>query len=133
MRFKVELRGDAVVLADLNHSNETDFPVAEIRVVGESTNQNGPYAEDWFLCLCDESGWMEIPVESDGFQAFLEALAGRLGFSPALELVQSPDFESRVLWPASLTTYPLFAYTSKWYKLSTRQQYSGPVWEFLKS
>lgn len=132
-RFKVELRDESVILIDLRGPEEFVFPLSDVKVVGESTNQNGPYTEDWFLCLCRESDWMEIPVESIDFSLIMEALASLLGFEPKLSLGSSTDFKSRVLWPRSLENTPLFEYQSNWYKLNVCQTYSSFVQDFLSS
>jgi hypothetical protein len=86
--------------------------VGDIRLVGEATNQNGPLAEDWFLCLAaDATGWVEAPMDAEGRDGFLTALGKRLGTQLSPELALSTDFASRILWPPSVRGEPMFSYT----------------------
>ena len=124
-RYWVEIRDDEVVLGHTSYSETEEFQIPEIKLVGECTNQNGPYAEDWFLCLCDESGWLEIPVEADGFSDLLDELGTRLGFYQKLELFNSADFCSRIIWPVDCVGAPLFQYKSRWWRFTANQSYSS--------
>lgn len=130
-RFRVWISGDVLSLRDQRRETYDNVELPSIRVVGESINQNGPYCEDWHLCLCQECEWLEIPVEALGFEEALLQLAQRLGFTPRLKLVNSTDFASRVLWPSELADKPLFEYRTKWWKLTTEQEYSAAVTRFL--
>src|SRR5690606_10078645 len=81
----------------------------QIRIIGEYTNQNGPFADDWFLFfLTPEPGWYEVPMYAEGVNEFIEALSRRLDAPIEPKLFGSTDFTSRVLWPAHLEGQPLF-------------------------
>jgi len=85
--------------------------LGEIHIIGECTNQNGPFVDDYFLCfVTDLSGWYEASFYAAGRDKFLSSLGERLGVHLELTLVASTDFASRILWPTTLTGQPLFDY-----------------------
>lgn len=89
-----------------------DLPLRSVRVIGEATNQNGPFVDDYFLCFaCGPEGWYEASFYAEGREEFLTALAPHLGYRPLLQLANSADFASNVLWPAHLVGRPLFTFT----------------------
>ncbi len=79
-RYSVLLTDAGVQIIDNHHDDIEIVPVSGIRVIGELTDQNGPYREDWHLCLGDESDWTEIPVSAEGFESFFEQLGKELDF-----------------------------------------------------
>ena len=85
--------------------------LCDLRLLGELTNQNGPLADDWFLCFAEnDRGWREASLDSEGREVFLDALGKVLGalLRPALAL--STDFASRILWPSALSAEPMFSF-----------------------
>ena len=98
--------------------------MSEVRLIGESTDQSGPYVDDWFLCLVAPHHWYELSVYSDGFQDFLKALSAYLGEELELKLYNSADFKSRILWPSSVRGEPLFDYELQCWRLRVGQTYS---------
>ena len=83
----------------------------EVRIIGECTNENGPFADDYFLCfVTGPNGWYEASFYATGRDTFLSALAERLGVQLELALAPSTDFASRILWPTNLAGQPLFDY-----------------------
>lgn len=90
---------------------EWDLPVADLRILGEATNQNGPFADDYFFCFATGPGrWLEASFYADGRDEFLRALGTELGASLETGLCNSTDFASRVLWPLPLAGQPMFHY-----------------------
>jgi hypothetical protein len=89
--------------------------IADIRVLGEMTNQNGPFADDYFLCfVTDASGhWHEASFYADGFDTCLAALGERWEHDLGVGLCHSTDFASRILWPAHLGDQPMFEFTQE--------------------
>ena len=130
-KYEVSLQDGFIRVLDKVSENEEVLSLSDLAVVGESTDQNGPYVEDWHLCLGDRSDWTEIPVSALGFETFLEELSLKLGFPPKLKLGNSADFKSRVMWPLTLADKPLFSYRKKLFGLSVHQEYSPEVWTFL--
>ena len=89
-----------------------DLPVSDVRIVGESTDQLGPFADDYFFCFATGPGmWLEASFYADGRDEFLRALGARLGTPLVTGLCHSTDFASRVLWPPPLVGKPMFKYT----------------------
>lgn len=88
----------------------------EVRVFGEYTNQNGPFADDWFLVFlrADDEYWFEAPVHAEGAEQLLELLRAQLNIDTVeCKLAHSTDFESRVMWPRELAEQPLFQFTGR--------------------
>src|SRR5690606_37284903 len=82
-------------------------PLERIRVLGElrsATLEEGHY----FAILIDDSGaWFQAPVRAAGMEQSLQRLSERLRTPIVLQLSEPMD-ASRVLWPASLASEPLF-------------------------
>ena len=77
------------------------IPLAEVRVIGEYTNENGP-AGDYFFGFVTQDRWYEASFYAEGAHEFLEELGERLGFELTLYLNNSTTFASRILWPEHL-------------------------------
>lgn len=90
---------------------EWNVPVADIKVIGESTNQDGPLLPDWFIVfVVDSTGWFEVSKSAKGVQECLSKLSEECGSSLSPGLFASTDFDSRTLWPESVIDMPLFEY-----------------------
>ena len=106
----LELDGDVI-----RYSSET-YPEWSIRVddiclMGEATNQNGPFAGDYFLCFATRSEkWREASFYAAGCGQFLTDLGARLGVNIELALASSTDFDSRIVWPLEWVGKPMFQY-----------------------
>lgn len=88
-----------------------DLPVSEVRVLGEATDQSGPFLDDYFFCFSTgPTMWHEASFYAEGREEFLRALRVRLQSRIELGLCNSTDFASRVLWPPSLAGEPMFRY-----------------------
>ena len=88
-----------------------DLPVSEVRIIGEATNQNGPFADDYFFCFATGPGmWCEASFYAEGCEEFLRSLGAKLGAPLEIGLCHSTDFASRVLWPPSLAGQPMFRF-----------------------
>jgi hypothetical protein len=87
------------------------LPVAELRLVGEYTNEDGPHAADHFLVFFGSvKQTCEAPVDADGVIPVLNALAEILKGSLKPELRFNTSFASRVIWPPQLCGQPVFAF-----------------------
>jgi hypothetical protein len=107
---QISLDGDVIRYRSTVYGS-WDLPVAEVRIVGEATNQSGPFADDYFLCFATGPGmWLEASYYAKGCDEFLRVLAARLGGPLEVGLCHSTDFASRVLWPPSLAGQPMFRY-----------------------
>ena len=85
--------------------------VPDERVIGEATNQNGPFADDYFFCFATgPEMWREASFYAEGRDEFLRTLGAKLGNPLEAALCNSADFASRVLWPQSLAGEPMFRF-----------------------
>ena len=88
-----------------------DLPVAELQILGEATNQCGPYADDYFFCFAIGPGlWLEASFYAKGRDEFLRALGTQLRTSLEPGLCNSANFASRILWPSRLAGRDMFQY-----------------------
>lgn len=88
--------------------------LAGVRLIGEFTNEAGPFRDDYFLCFAnDESDWLEASFYSNGRDEFLQALGERLDADLLLSLSGSTSFASRILYPVSLEGQPMFDFESE--------------------
>jgi hypothetical protein len=90
------------------------LPIAEIRVIGEYTNQNGPFLDDWFIAfVLAPNGWYEASMYAEGNDEFRASLANELGEDALVgRLYSSTDFASRIIWPRSLHGEPFLRFTT---------------------
>ena len=87
-------------------------PLDDLRIVGEMTNENGPFCEDHFLVFArDASGWHEAPTGAAGIDSALAAIGERLGARLECTLVYETHFASVVLWPPALAGQAMFSFT----------------------
>ena len=85
--------------------------VPRLRLIGEYTDESGPYADDWFLLFSTgEEQLYEASVYADGTHAVLSELALTLRADLTLGLTFRTDLASRVLWPPEIAGHPLFEY-----------------------
>ncbi|MCX6954518.1 MAG: hypothetical protein NTV51_20385 [Verrucomicrobia bacterium] len=84
-----------------------------ISIIGEYTNQNGPYLDDYFLIFVGESRqeWWEASFYADGRDPTLSALERTFPGVSQLGLCGSTSFESHVLWPPKHHGKPLFVFS----------------------
>jgi hypothetical protein len=97
----------------------TTFNLSDIIVIGEHTNSNGPWFDDWFLTFVTKDGnWFSIPWYVDNIGEFTKVLCDR--FQPDMNLsylTNSTTWNSIVRYPLHLKGHPLFVLTpSKTYK-----------------
>lgn len=84
-------------------SDSLEFPLVGVKVIGEYTNQNGPFADDYFICfVTDSPGWTEVSFYAEGRGRLLAGIEAYFGAEILLGLCGSTDFNSRILWPPRL-------------------------------
>jgi hypothetical protein len=99
---ELTLHGDVI---RLHKSGEQiwQVPISEVRAIGEYTNQNGPWSDDWFIVFVGDAGnWFEVPANAPSVQPTLATLGDRLHTPLALTLTRSASFASTILWPPHL-------------------------------
>ena len=107
---QIQLDGDVIRYRSSRYGN-WDLPVSDVRVIGEATNDSGPFADDYFFCFATGPGmWLEASFYAEGRDEFLRALGEKLGSPLECRLCNSTDFASRVLWPPALAGEPMFRY-----------------------
>ena len=85
--------------------------VSDLRLVGESTNENGPFADDWTLVFATGADtWHEASFDAFAGTDFLAQLEHAIGAALKPQLVACTTFDSRVLWPPELGGRPVFRY-----------------------
>lgn len=106
----IELDGDLIRYRSGTYPEWT-VRVEDVRIIGEATNQNGPFTDDYFLYFAPGPEiWYEASFYAAGRDVFLAALGARLGVTLELMLTGSTDFGSRILWPNELAGEPMFQY-----------------------
>lgn len=87
-----------------------EIPVSDVTVIGEYTNEDGPFADDYFLVFVtrDDSGWFEGSFYGSGRDELVKELSVLLGSEISLELSHSTTFTSRILWPETMIGKALF-------------------------
>jgi hypothetical protein len=80
------------------------LPLTELEIVGEYTDPNGPYVDDYFFVFIarPEHYWYEASFYCDGSDQFLKELGQQLGAQISCGLVNSTDYNSRVMWPPEI-------------------------------
>ncbi|MFN0136081.1 MAG: hypothetical protein ACKVS9_08200 [Phycisphaerae bacterium] len=87
------------------------LPIERIRLIGEATDQNGPFADDywyWFAPAADD--WYEASFYSEGRDTVFGELERRFGATFPHALMGSTDFASNILYPPELAGRPLLRY-----------------------
>ena len=100
---KVVWSTDDLVLAEIYFK--------EIVVIGEYTNSNGPWFDDWFVTFVSANGeWSSISVYAANIEDLIDVLANR--FDEKLkyfQLADSTQWKSLVRYPISIEGNELFA------------------------
>jgi hypothetical protein len=83
--------------------------LADVRLIGEYTTENGPFVGDYFLVFltAEQSGWYEASLYATGLDSFLTELGVALGAPIRLALCGSTDWKTRAFWPPSVEGEPL--------------------------
>ena len=88
------------------------LPISELELLGEYTDPNGPYVDDYFLVFVTrpEHSWYEASFYAEGLDELLKHLGQALGFEPPYGLVNSTDYNSDVIWPPEVKGQTLFKF-----------------------
>lgn len=103
----VRIIGDRVA-ADFGDGARWELPLADIMIVGEYSTEDGPGAEDHFVCLIDRDGNRYDVGAEEGAAVFLKELSGSLGSELIPRLLLETQFRSCILYPQTLAGCPLF-------------------------
>lgn len=101
---------DGVIKFGSREYGDWKVPVTSIRLIGEYSTQDGPFAEDDFLVLCDGRNEFEVPSSAVGIQEVMGHLSQVCGVEVVLTLGLTTDFSSRIIFPCQLAERPLFEF-----------------------
>jgi len=106
----IRLHGSVIQYTSATYG-DWSVEVDDVRIIGEATNQDGPFADDYFLCFAIGPGsWYEASFYATGRDPLLADLGKQFGVELQLRLMGSTDFNSRILWPIELEGSPMFEY-----------------------
>lgn len=114
----IEIEGDKVVWHNKNVACST-FKISDVLVIGEHTNSNGPWFDDWFIDFVTKDGqWHSIPWNAENIDELTNILCNDfIGDLNTSYLSNSTVWNSIVRFPARLKGQQLFILTpSKNYK-----------------
>jgi hypothetical protein len=115
----VRIDGDKVFW-DYENENLLQIDLNEIGVIGEYTNSNGPYFDDWFLAFVSKDGqWHSIPWCADNINDLTKYLSSKFHQDLKItNLAHSTEWRSIVRYPIYLSGKTLFDLTpSETYKV----------------
>ena len=108
---RVHLADDTIVYCSESYPS-WKIGLNEIQVIGEFTNENGPYCQDHFLAfVADVKSCHELPCGAHGFSAMKGQLERHLNGHLELQLIFTTTFESAVLWPFEMKGQRLFHFS----------------------
>ncbi|HEV7280817.1 MAG TPA: hypothetical protein VGN57_11495 [Pirellulaceae bacterium] len=81
---------------------EWTIEIDDLRLIGEETTDQGPFAIDYFIAFYANDRWRFISWYADGRDEAVRAMESLLGFELKFELVFSTSCVSRAIWPPSL-------------------------------
>ena len=85
--------------------------ISQIRIIGEYTDSNGPYLDDYFFVfVLSDCSWRQASFYAEGRDSFLSELGSKLGHKLACGLCNSTSLKSRVMWPEALSGEILFTF-----------------------
>ncbi len=109
---KVRLQ-DEKIFWDYDNKNVLQIDITDIIVIGEYTNSDGPYFDDWFLTFVTKDGhWQSIPWYAEDIDALTNLLCDK--FQSDLNrsyLTGSTKWASIVRHPTHLKNEILFKLT----------------------
>jgi hypothetical protein len=72
----------------------------DVKLIGEYTNDQGPFFDDWFLVFVDtQNQRFEVSMYSENIEAIKDEVVKVFGYDHTLGLVNSTDWKSIVIWP----------------------------------
>ena len=84
--------------------------VSDLKVMGEHTNDHGPYVDDYFFVFLTDSHYYEASFYAKGSDKFLAELSDLIGARVSGGLCHSTDFQSRVMWPPDIEGSPFYEF-----------------------
>jgi hypothetical protein len=102
--YSGELRCSGDVIAYHSAAGDWSVPVAEVRLIGEYTNFDGPHLDDYFFVFltAPEGGWHEASFYAKGRDEALAGLSRSIGAPLQCGLCNSTQYKTRIMWPPQL-------------------------------
>ena len=86
-----------------------ELPISRLVAVGEYTNGNGPWADDYFFVFVEAGGtYHQASFYAVDADETLVRLAGLLNADLGAGLCASAEWKTRVMWPETMRDQPLF-------------------------
>lgn len=109
---KIRIEGD-IIFWDYQDRNLLQLDSNNIIAIGEYSNSDGPYLDDWFLTFVTKDGqWQSIPWYADNINELTHFLSNK--FNQDLNstfLANSTQWKSIIRYPSHLKNRPLFTLT----------------------
>ena len=86
------------------------LPLADIRIIGEYTTNDGPYDDDYFFVFVTRHEWFEASFYAAGRDEVISALSSKLNHTLTTRLTFSTTSANCILWPKAMDGQPLFDY-----------------------
>lgn len=112
------VRGEQIFWRD-NNENILEMDINDIVIIGEYTNSDGPYFDDWFLVFVTFDGlWKRISWYAENIEQVTQYLSARFNQDLNITcLANSIEWKSTILYPEHLRGDPLFTlFPSETYK-----------------
>ena len=99
--YSGELWCDGEAIAYHSAIGDWSVRISEVRLIGEYTNSDGPYVDDYFLVFltAPENGWHEASFYAKGRDQMLEVLSRSIEAHLECGLCNSTHHKSRIMWP----------------------------------
>lgn len=104
---------DDNIMCSISESNVETIPITDVAIVGEFTNEDGPFAEDHFIVFVSSDGRVIYTPLYDLPTDFLERLESLVRGHIQTRLNFQTTFRSRVLWPSESEGEELLSFTKQ--------------------
>jgi hypothetical protein len=139
-RPRLTIEGDRIECSDAGGKRLWSCPMRTIVLIAEYTTDEGPWLDDYFLLFwtCEDGHLFRSRVSfyADGRDEVIAAVTQHFNLELKLELVDSTDWKSRVIWPPELTHRAYFTFAnvppSNWRERFTRWLW-GPTQKYFPS
>jgi hypothetical protein len=99
-----------------NHTGQqiVTIPLNKVKVIGEYTTSDGPYADDWFyLFILSPTDLRQVSAYAANISAVLESMSSRYKCEIVGHLAHSTAFDSNVLCPSQLRGTKVYETTAE--------------------
>lgn len=103
---------DANTIVCENNSELLKISINDLELIGEYTNEDGPYLNDWFFVfiVAPKHEQYHVSMYSEGRDDFLSALSQHLNYQLETSLFNSAHLNSNIIWPECLEGKKLYRF-----------------------